>query len=589
MRIWFIGIVFVILSSACTSSRWIIEETPATDTSQSVLITSEPVIQIISMPTPDNPVLRIDGQTRNVIQSPEKLQANRVIQRYRPRYGMLALGMIGAGGLLYLSAADGFFENDLSTAQKNVLRGSAGLVLGSALLNMKPIGEPRYTGEKRFLSQTGVSQRSDTTRVNPGSISLFINASYEGEVLVNRLQKVVNGPTEINLITDLGLRSFSPQEPGNISLQITTEFQQISLDIPVETVLKRYVRIASRNTPLRSTPRTGQNNIITTVAEASLLPWVETTSDGWYRVLIGITPTYVQVTDGALIWRPSVSNESDLVITTSNAAFGSIDVERNIPRTSTRNTQAIAILIGNQNYRDASAKNDHAFRSLQLMQSYLRESLGYDADRIILVEDFRTEETAEQLIGFDAAAQTLHGLPVTGLSDIFVYYAGAGAFIENQGRREAGLVPVDGLPGEGISVQSLLLALAAVPSASIQVFLDTDFRTFSAGSVSADFRAEYAQLANILTSRKRNSWVLFSSEANQFAGNYVSNDRRTDRVHGITTYYFCRAIQDGNTEPEMILRYLQRNVTFTSRRLHNRAQDPAFFGSGEQNLLRATP
>lgn len=579
----------IILQTACTSSRWIIDETPAVDTSETVLINTEPVIRIIGMPTPDNPVLRLDGLTRNVVESPRKLEANRVIQRYRPRYGILAFGMAGAGALIYLSSTDGFFENDLTNSQKNVLRGSAGLVLGASLLNMKPVGEPRFTGEKRFLNQVGVSQRSDTTQVNPGSIDILIQAEYEGQVLVNRLQKMVQGPTDINLITELGLRSFSPDVPGNIALRITSPFQQIDLEIPVESVLKRYVRIAARNTPLRSTPRTGQNNIITTVAEASLLPWVETTSDGWYRVLIGITPTYVQATDGALIWRPSVSNESDLVITTSNATFGSVDVERNIPQASVANRQAIAILIGNQNYRDPAIRSENAFRSLQLMQSYLTESLGYSSDRIILVEDFRTEESVEAILGYDAAESSIHGIPVNRNTDLFVYYTGAGSYVDDRGRREAGLVPVDGLPGEGISVRSVFQSLSAIPTAAVYVFLDTDFRTYSDGDTGGSFRADYAQLSTLITASKPNAWVLFGSDAAQMSGKYMSNDRRTDRVHGIATYYFCRAIQDGNSETELIVRYLQRNVTFTSRRLHNRAQDPTFFGSTAGNLLRTTP
>ena len=575
------------LTSACTSSRWIIEEEPVADTAQSIQVDTRTALVVSTMPQPEQPVLRLQGNTVNIVESPLRLEANRVIQRYRPRYSWAIAGALGAGTLFYLANADGFFEEDLTTSQRNILMGAGGVVFGAALLNMKPYGEPRYTGERRLLNTVGTVQRSDTTQTAAPPFEVIINASHNGEDLVRGLQILVDGSYTLNLISELGLRSFSPDNPGDIRLELTTEFEQSELSFPVNDVLKRYVRVARRNTPLRSTPVVSGNNVITTVAEASLLPWVETTDSGWHRVLLGITPTYVQASDGAVVWRPAMSNESDMVITTSNMAFGSIDVERDIPRWDQKNEQAIAILIGNQNYRNALQRNEHAQRSLRLMRTYLRETLGYNDDRIILIEDFRTDETVSSLIGFNASERTIHGFSVNAQTDLFVYFTGAGGVVNQDGRGMAGLIPVDALPGEGIVLEEFLRGIASIGGIrQTKIVFDTDFRELGSSGFATEFRADYAQLASLVTSRNTNSWVLFASGANQLAGVYVSNDRRTDRIHGIMTYYFARALQDGNIQTDEVLRYMQRNMTFTSRRLHNRAQDPAFFGNRNLPLQR---
>lgn len=578
--------ILLFIGTACTSSRWIIEEDPVSDASQTVQIETKSALVIGALPNPEQPFLTLQGNTVEILESPLRLEANRVIQRYRPRYSWAIAGTIGAGTLFYLANAEGFFQEDLSRSQKNVLMGAGGVVFGAAMLNMRPYGEPRYTGEKRLLNVVGTQTRADTTQKPAPAFDVIINAKHEGEDLIRGLQVIVNGSYTLNLISELGLRTFSPDTPGEITLELITEFERSEVSFPVQDVLKRYVRVARRNSPLRSAPVVSGNNIITTVAEASLLPWVETNENGWHRVLLGITPTYIAASDGAVVWRPAMSNDSDMVITTSNMAFGSIDVERDIPVTNQTNPNAIAILIGNQQYRNTSQHNEHAQRSVRLMRTYLRETLGFSDDRIVIIENFRTDESAQNLIKYNRGERTLHGHLIEPDSDLFVFYAGSGGVVNDNGRNIAGLIPVDGLPGEGVSLESLFNIIGSINGLrQVTVMLDADFRELTTTGFSTNFRADYNQLASLITSRHQNSWVLFASGPAQLAGLYVSNDRRTDRVHGIMTYYFARALQDGNTNTDDIIRYMQRNMTFTSRRLHNRAQDPSFFGNRNVNLM----
>jgi hypothetical protein len=573
---------------SCTSSRWIIDEAPVPDYSETRLLSSGPVVVVTGLPSPDRPVLTIESRTVASYESPLKLQAGRVVQQYRPRYVLTAAGLAAAGSLIYLANSDSFFETNLNRSQRNTLYGISGFIVVGTAFNLRPHGDPRYTGEQRYLSTINNFEHTDTLGVDSNPINLLIDAWHEDQELINRLQVQLTGSLDLNIITELGLRSYSPENPGSIRLRITSETEIKEVSFPLQDVLKRYVRIAARNTPLRSSPSDSGDNIITTVAEASLLPLVETTTDGWHKVLLGITNTYIRSSEGAVVWRPSISDESSMVVTTTGMSYGSVDVERNLPATPIRNNQAIAILIGNQDYRNPDKRNNHAQRSVRLLRNYLQESLGYDRSRIVIVEDFRTENDINKVFGVNSVASTIHNLPYTSDTDIFVYYTGAAGIVDFQSSRIPGLLPIDGLPGEGIPLSVIFNTFADINAGAVQFFFDTDFRDISPDGISLGLRPNLLEPAEVLLRRNQRSWVLFAAEPTQIAGIYVSPDRRVDRVHGIATYYFTRAIQDGNTDVDMILRYMNRNMTFSSRRLHNRAQDPVFFGNRNQSLLRET-
>ena len=61
------------------------------------------------------------------------------------------------------------------------------------------------------------------------------------------------------------------------------------------------------------------------------------------------------------------------------------------------------------------------------------------------------------------------------------------------------------------------------------------------------------------------------------------------RVHGILTYYFARALQDGNTGHRVYIAVPATQYDILHReRLHNRAQDPVFIGNSRVNLIDIT-
>lgn len=587
MRYLSLIVICIAFTISCTSSRWVTQDQFVEDRDQIKLLDSAPIVSITDLPTNDRPSFKLTVFDRQLTEVPLRLQTTRVIQRYRPRYGLVALGVVGSAGLAYLATKEGVLDQELSNSQKNILYLTASGVLAGSILNMKPVGKPVYTGETRLLGQVQTIQKVDSSKIYNGSVDVIINAAYNGESLVTGLQKTIVGQQEVNLLNDLGLRTFSPPDTGSIQIQVTSEYEILEFDIPLSSFMNRYVRIATRNTPLRNSPAFSSANVVTTVAETSLLPWLES-ADDWYRVMLGTTPVYVPITEGDLIWRFGSGTSSELVVTTSAGTYGSVDIERDIPVTSIINNRAIAVIIANDEYESSSFRSLPSMRSAQLVAEYLNLSLGYKRDRIITITNIKADSDANSLLQIDFEAQTIHGIRFSTLSDLFIYYVGHGGIIEYNGNYEPAILPVDMVPGDGIPLSSLFHELRSLNVASISVLLDTDFTHRYLPSLSPLNADRQRQFSGILTQGNPSNSVIYSVTGNQVSGAYQSNDLRTDRVHGILTYYWVKAIQSGISDMPTVFQYLQRNMTFTSRRLHNRAQDPFGVISESTNLLRFT-
>jgi hypothetical protein len=570
-------LLLIALLSGCTTSRWIVQETPANDLNQSKLISSEPILSIRTQPNPDNPVVVFEVRSLNTVQFPQRVEQRRFVQKYRPRYGLMVLGLAGSAGLLYMANSTAVLENGLTDNQRLGVNVSAGVLATASVFNLKPSGEPIFTGETRFLDVVGTGTRTDTLvrSTNAPTISATIQATYKGQTVLNGLQKpATNQELRIDLVNELPFRSFETSDPGLLELVISTSTQAFKYDIPVDSFLKRFVRVARRNTPIRSTPQDQAGNIVTTVAEASLLQWVSS-ENGWYQVLLGLNPVYMRMEDAAVVWMPA-GGVGGMVVSTGQR-FGDIDIERNIPQLAALQPDAAAVIIANEGYADPLFGNRFAGRSVDLMKRYFSETLGVPIDRIRVVSD-----SPSSLSGSWSRFQRnniwseLNLNPQT--SRLFVYYAGKGATL--QGRPV--LLPVDAPSGAPIDVASFLEYLSTLPSASTHVMFETDFVHSMDGSSLSSNSLKTA--SDALTDAKK-GWVLYASDVRQPSNTYTTEDFRTDRIYGLLTYFVCKAFQEEYMTTPDLQNYLSRNLTFTSRRLHNRPQDPKWFGDTTLRLI----
>lgn len=567
----------VLFWTGCTTSRWIVQETPANDLSQSRLVSSEPILSVKTRPTPDTPVIVFEVRSLNTVQYPQRVEQRRFVQNYRPRYGLMLLGLAGSAGLLYMANSDAFLENGMTDNQRMGLNISAGVLAATSVFNLKPSGEPVFTGETRLLDQVGMSGRVDTLgrSLNAPVIQTTIHARYKGQSVLSGLQKPgAQQEIRLDLVNELPFRSFETSDPGVLELLISTSTQAFTYEIPVESFLKRYVRVARRNAPIRSSPQDQAGNIVTTVAEASLLPWVAS-EDGWYQVLLGLNPVYMRMEDAAVVWMPS-GGVGGMVVSTGQR-FGDIDIERNIPQHPTLQRDAAAVIIANERYADPLHANRFAGRSVDLMKRYFSETLGVPVDRIRVVSD-----APSSLSGSWSRFQRnnlwseLNLNPET--SRLFVYYAGKGATLNGR----PVLLPVDAPQGAPIDVETFLEFLSTQRAASTHVMFETDFVHSLDGTVMGSEGLKTAADALV---KARKGWVLFASDVRQPSNAYTTEDFRTDRIYGLMTYFVCKALQEEHLTTEELRNYLSRNLTFTSRRLHNRPQDPRWFGDTTLRLI----
>ena len=584
----FVGSLILFAGASCTSSKWISTNELVLDIENAETLESFPVLEVSKYPTASNPILEISVYNNRLIQSPMRYESQRVIQKYRPRYGFLTAGILGSAALFYISGTDRISERTRSKTQQNILRVTGVAALIGGALQLKPVGPPIYTGEKKIFGQTDLIITRDSSELYTEPIIVRMNAAYNGASLVSGIERAVTSTYTFNLIDELRLRTIVPDSLSFFDVQIVTNHQVLDLSIPVDDVMNKFVRINENNVALRSSPSELLPNVITTLAEASFLPWVESLQNGWHKVMLGATPAYVSTNSSELVWRVTNGSGSDFIVTTPGGNYGAVDVESNIPATEIKNNKAIGIIFTNENYPVDIKSLSNAHRSGQLIHDYLINALGYNENRIIPLAYQGGEHKFSDDLVINPDRNEINGHKVDSETDVFFYFNGASKLILNNNIPESYLVPSTQQDGFEIQLYSLVQEIRRLNPASFTMVLDTDYSNTTLFNISqANGPFLQSQLLEMVNDFEHSS-VILASNADQIAGNYISRDLRMDRVHGILTYYLAQAIKEGHTQLDQIRDHLRRNVAFTSRRLHDRTQDPIILYNESYNLLRST-
>jgi len=117
--------------------------------------------------------------------------------------------------------------------------------------------------------------------------------------------------------------------------------------------------------------------------------------------------------------------------------------------------------------------------------------------------------------------------------------------------------------------------------ASVVLFADVKFITNGNNNGVANsriYQAALQEFSNGLLRRIPNSAVIFSHRPGQQSSLYIG-DGSENRRHHIFNYYLAEALKRRNTEISEIVRHLENNVDYTSRRLHDRPQEIQVFGN----------
>ncbi|MEN6620468.1 MAG: caspase family protein [Smithella sp.] len=262
-----------------------------------------------------------------------------------------------------------------------------------------------------------------------------------------------------------------------------------------------------------------------------------------------------------------VKTDVEKVITLSN--FSDVD---ELPTTkASPNSNAYAIVIGIENYRQKLPRADYAAADAGIVSKYLTKVLGYPEENVItLINDRALKSDMEKY--FDRWLSN----NVEENSRVFIYYSGHGA--PNPRTGNAYLVPYDGDPTfiteTGYSINRLYESLGKLKAREITVVLDSCFSGAGGRSVLAKGAKPLVIMINMPAIRKNMS-VITASSADQISSAYE------EQGHGLFTYFLLKGIKgenvirkDGSIRMDDLFKYLKPRVERVARKQYNNEQTP---------------
>lgn len=558
-----------LLILGCSSTTWIVEDQQVVDRGDYKLLDSKLFLQKVGSTTPELPVIQFRLKSANTFEYPQRIQTDRYIQKYKPRWGFVALG-VAASSLAGYSALK--FSNPDKNGQQIALLGASASLAGISLLNMKPEGEPQPTGESRLLRKTGNFVDTDTlnaTIIEPQTV--FYSINYRGQSLIDNSEiSISESSFSINFLEELNPDIFGGNENESIGLDISYNDSLYIYEIPIKSIFDPFVVVESTVTALRNKAEINSSNVLTDLAQGSQLKLVERQGE-WVKVLYGISENWVSESDVKVIWRPAQFSRQLSVIAIPNVPFGSVDVEREIPRLAEENRSRWGFIIANQGYSGKNPEKSYAHRDGALIEKYMNTSLGIVPSQTIKFNDVASLQAAKN--GFNRLVSRINNRNV----ELVVYLNGY-AEIDHQTDKIYLIGTGSDTTASRIDLNSLFDGLANLPVTKLSIIADLDFRANSKKVNSLDV------LAVTVTNQVSNSTVVFASNTDQKSYIYAEPNGVQKR-HSIFSYFLADAIKKGNTNWLDIKNYLERNVSFTSRSIFNAAQDIRFYGSDSLSII----
>ncbi|MBF0225577.1 MAG: caspase family protein [Desulfobacterales bacterium] len=270
-----------------------------------------------------------------------------------------------------------------------------------------------------------------------------------------------------------------------------------------------------------------------------------------------------------------------------------VDVDINIPKTSMKNLDGIAIVIGNRNYQHKDVPSvKYAHKDAETIKKYLIETLGYREGNIIYKTDV-TKAEFEALFGIEGNYKgILHDYVKPNKSDVLIYYSGHGAPDPNS--KKGYFLPVNCDPSKialnGYPLELLYQNLSKIEAKSITVLIDA---CFSGGTDPGKFIIQSASPVLIAVEDRpadKNIMVLASSKGDEISSWY------DEKQHSLFTYFFLKALNgssDINKDKAItfkeIYEYLAdkaEGVPYWAKRLHGgRVQTPVIIGTDKDKVF----
>lgn len=259
------------------------------------------------------------------------------------------------------------------------------------------------------------------------------------------------------------------------------------------------------------------------------------------------------------------------------------------------NPDAVAVIIGNRDYKNDVPAVSYAHRDAEAMKRYVIEDLGFRPGNVIEIKD-ATEAEMRSVFGSERnhrgrAFQFVR----PGRSDLFVFYSGHG--VPGLRDKRGYLLPSDANPDtadiNGYPIDLLYENLRQTGARSITVLLDACFSGDSPRGMLIK-SASPIFVAPKLPTDVEGVTVITAAGAGQLA----SWDE--EAKHGLFTQHVLLALRgtadqgrygdgDGKVTLKEVEAYLNDEMTYQARRKYNRDQVPTVVGKPERVLAAYTP
>ncbi|AZS28277.1 caspase family protein [Butyricimonas faecalis] len=261
-----------------------------------------------------------------------------------------------------------------------------------------------------------------------------------------------------------------------------------------------------------------------------------------------------------------------------------------IPRGKTPNEEAIAIVIGVENYRYLPIA-PYACKDAMLMTKYLQYTFG--VNRVLTFYDSEVRgDFFEKL--FDPVNGKLSKMVKKGKTDVYVYYSGHG--VPEKNGEEAYLFPVDGkimnASSCGYGLSRFYRDLDSLKARNVVVFLDACFmgdtkysRSYVSRNISGTKGVVVRRIGQAPWHTNRNFFVFTSSRNDQSSLAFDQSGT------GLFTYYLALGLKgaadadgDGKITTGELSDYISSRVEEVSRKIRGE-QTPQLFGRPDKVLI----
>lgn len=262
-----------------------------------------------------------------------------------------------------------------------------------------------------------------------------------------------------------------------------------------------------------------------------------------------------------------------------------------LPAPKKPNENAIAVVIGNKNYRGNMPPVEYALNDAFSVKEYLKAYFGLKEGNIILLEDATLSEMKVLFGEKNNPNGRLMDLVKKNQTELYVYYSGHGAPDLNS---KGYLMPTDANPARleltAYSMDDLVANIDALEAKEALLIVDA---CFSGGVSNGDYLVKNAsslglKVKSVSTTLPENISVITASEDDQVASWY------TEKQHGLFTYYLLKGIKgDADKDGDLILTFdelksyitdTNNGVPYKARELYSRTQVPKFFGTANLNI-----